>query len=57
MHGLGGSRIGTSALILPNTVVKGDVPANAVSGVPQAAVVGERFSGDAAVQPPTPGTH
>lgn len=51
---LGGSRIGTSALILPNTVVKGDVPANAVFGAAPATVVGDRFSDDAGARRPSP---
>ncbi|NPC97284.1 acetyltransferase [Nocardioides sp. zg-DK7169] len=41
---LGGSQIGRSALILPNTVVKGTVPANAIFGSSDPSVVGERFS-------------
>lgn len=41
---LGGSHIGRSALILPTTVVKGEVPANAIYGSGDASVLGERFS-------------
>ncbi|MBM7507670.1 putative colanic acid biosynthesis acetyltransferase WcaF [Nocardioides salarius] len=40
---LGGSHIGRSALILPNTVVKGSVPPNAIYGSDTAQVVGQRF--------------
>lgn len=41
---LGGSHIGRSALILPTTVVKGDVPANSIYGSGDPAVIGERFT-------------
>lgn len=41
---LSGSDVGESALILPGTVVRGDVPAGSLFGAPPAAVVGERFS-------------
>jgi putative colanic acid biosynthesis acetyltransferase WcaF len=40
---LGGSRIGRSALILPTTVVRGDVPAGTLFGTPCGQVVGQRF--------------
>lgn len=40
---LAGSRIGRSALILPNTVVRGEVPAGAVFGTPSGQVIGHRF--------------
>jgi putative colanic acid biosynthesis acetyltransferase WcaF len=40
---LAGSRIGRSALILPNTVVRGDVPAGTLFGTPSGQVVGQRF--------------
>ena len=40
---LAGSRIGRSALILPNTVVGGEVPAGALFGTPKGQVVGQRF--------------
>lgn len=41
---LGGVHIGESALILPNTVVRRDVPANAIFGSGDADVVGQRFA-------------
>jgi putative colanic acid biosynthesis acetyltransferase WcaF len=41
---LAGSRIGSSALILPNTVVHGEVPAGTLYGTPSGQVVGERFT-------------
>ncbi|WP_028473865.1 acetyltransferase [Nocardioides alkalitolerans] len=41
---LGGVTVGRSALVTPNTVVKEDVPANAVYGAPTATVLGDRFS-------------
>jgi putative colanic acid biosynthesis acetyltransferase WcaF len=41
---LAGSRIGRSALILPNTVVRGEVPAGALFGTPSGQVVGQRFA-------------
>src|SRR5450631_4409929 len=41
---LAGSRIGRSALILPNTVVGGDVPAATLFGTPSGQVVGQRFA-------------
>lgn len=54
---LGGSHVGRSALILPHTVVKGEVPPNAVYGSPEAGVVGERFrDAERAAGQPTPGT-
>jgi putative colanic acid biosynthesis acetyltransferase WcaF len=40
---LGGSRIGTSAVVTPGTVVNGDVPDGALFGQPAGAVVGRRF--------------
>ena len=40
---LAGSRIGRSALILPNTVVRGQVPAGSLFGTPAGQVVGQRF--------------
>ncbi len=40
---LGGSRVGRSALVLPGTVVSGEVPAGAMYGAPPAQVVGQRF--------------
>ncbi|MGY1711365.1 hypothetical protein ACI8AC_17850 [Geodermatophilus sp. SYSU D00758] len=40
---LGGSRIGASALVTPNTVVSGDVPAGMVFGSRGGAVLGPRF--------------
>jgi putative colanic acid biosynthesis acetyltransferase WcaF len=40
---LAGSRIGRSALILPNTVVRGEVPAGTLFGTPSGQVVGQRF--------------
>lgn len=43
---LGGSRIGRSAVISPLTVVRGEVPANAILSSPPAVVVGERFSAE-----------
>lgn len=43
---LGGVTIGESALILPNTVVRADVPANAIFGAADATVVGQRFPDD-----------
>jgi putative colanic acid biosynthesis acetyltransferase WcaF len=42
---LAGSRIGRSALILPNTVVGGEVPAGTLFGTPSGQVVGGRFDG------------
>ena len=41
---LSGSRIGRAALVLPNTVVRGDVPAGTVFGTPAGEVLGTRFS-------------
>lgn len=41
---LGGVTIGESALILPATVVRRDVPPNAIFGTPEASVVGQRFA-------------
>jgi putative colanic acid biosynthesis acetyltransferase WcaF len=49
---LAGSRIGRSALILPNTVVRGEVPAGTLFGTPSGQVVGQRFED----QPPVGGT-
>lgn len=43
---LGGSRIGASALVLPGTVVHGDVPAGMRFGAPPGSVLGPRFVGD-----------
>jgi putative colanic acid biosynthesis acetyltransferase WcaF len=40
---LAGSRIRRSALILPNTVVRGEVPAGTLFGTPSGQVVGQRF--------------
>ena len=40
---LAGSRIRRSALILPNTVVSGEVPAGSLFGTPPGQVVGQRF--------------
>ena len=40
---LAGSRIGRSALILPNTVVRGEVPAGTLFGTPSGRVIGQRF--------------
>jgi putative colanic acid biosynthesis acetyltransferase WcaF len=40
---LAGSRIGRSALILPNTVVHGEVPAGTLFGTPSGQVIGQRF--------------
>jgi putative colanic acid biosynthesis acetyltransferase WcaF len=41
---LGGARIGRSAVVEPLTVVRGNVPANAVYGRPAGpAVIRERF--------------
>lgn len=40
---LAGSRIGRSALVLPNTVVRGEVPAGSLFGTPSGQVIGERF--------------
>lgn len=40
---LGGSHIGTSAVISPLTVVKGYIPANAVVSSPPPTIVGTRF--------------
>lgn len=48
---LGGSRIGVSALITPNTVVSGDVPAAMVYGTPTGAVLHPRFATDDAGGP------
>lgn len=41
---LAGSRIRRSALILPNTVVRGEVPAGTLFGTPSGQVVGQRFN-------------
>lgn len=41
---LGGSRIGTSAVITPGTVVSGDVPDGVVYGQAPGVVVGPRFT-------------
>jgi putative colanic acid biosynthesis acetyltransferase WcaF len=40
---LGGVTVGESALVLPNTVVRRDVPANAIFGAADGVVVGQRF--------------
>lgn len=40
---LAGSHIGRSALVLPNTVVRGEVPAGSLFGTPSGLVVGPRF--------------
>ncbi|GAA1273108.1 hypothetical protein GCM10009609_40240 [Pseudonocardia aurantiaca] len=40
---LAGSVIETSALVLPNTVVHGVVPAGSMFGIPTGNVVGKRF--------------
>jgi putative colanic acid biosynthesis acetyltransferase WcaF len=40
---LAGSCIRRSALVLPNTVVRGEVPAGALFGTPSGQVVGQRF--------------
>ncbi len=40
---LGGAHIGRSAVISPLTVVRGDIPENAVVAAPAAVVVGQRF--------------
>lgn len=40
---LGGTHVGRSALARPLTVVKGDVPANAIVSGPDCVVVGPRF--------------
>ena len=40
---LGGLTIGQNALVLPNTVVRRDVPPNALFGAPDGTVVGQRF--------------
>mgnify|MGYP000188632892 CR=1 FL=1 len=40
---LGGLTIGRNALVLPNTVVRRDVPPNAIFGAPEGSVVGQRF--------------
>jgi putative colanic acid biosynthesis acetyltransferase WcaF len=40
---LAGSVIGRSALILPNTVVRGEVPAGTLFGTPSGQVFGQRF--------------
>jgi putative colanic acid biosynthesis acetyltransferase WcaF len=40
---LAGSRIDRSAVILPNTVVRGQVPAGALFGTPSGQVIGQRF--------------
>lgn len=45
---LAGSQIGRSALILPNTVVRGVVPAGTLFGTPSGQVVGQRFDGQSA---------
>lgn len=42
---LAGSRIGRSAVVLPNTVVRGKVPEAAIFGTPAGQVVGRRFGG------------
>ena len=46
---LAGSRIRRSALVLPNTVVRGEVPAGTLFGTPSGRVVGPRFNDRAAV--------
>ena len=40
---LAGSRVRRSALVLPNTTVRGEVPAGCIFGTPAGTVVGERF--------------
>lgn len=55
---LAGSRIGRSAVVLPNTVVRGEVPDGSVFGTPSGQVLRERFeassSADEAVPRPRP---
>lgn len=41
---LGGVTIGRNAIVLPNTVVRKDVPPNAMLGTSEARVVGQRFA-------------
>jgi putative colanic acid biosynthesis acetyltransferase WcaF len=44
---LGGAHIGQSAVVEPLTVVRGDIPPNAVYGrVPGPSVIRERFRGN-----------
>lgn len=55
---LAGSHIGRSAVILPNTVVRGEVPAGILFGTPSGQVVGQRFgvksaSGASGTPPPS----
>lgn len=45
---LAGSRVGRAAVVLPNTVVRGTVPAGAVFGTPPGQVLGRRFPDGAA---------
>lgn len=40
---LGGSRIGSSAVVAPGTVVRGEVPPGVVFGQPPGSVLGQRF--------------
>jgi putative colanic acid biosynthesis acetyltransferase WcaF len=40
---LAGSRIRRSAVVLPNTVVRGEVPAGSLFGTPSGQLVGQRF--------------
>jgi len=44
---LAGSHIRRSALVLPNTVVRGEVPAGTLFGTPAGQVVGQRFNDQA----------
>lgn len=43
---LGGTHIGTSSVISPMEVVKGEIPANSIISSPPPTVVGTRFKGD-----------
>ncbi len=42
---LAGSRVGRNALVTPNTVVRGHVPADVMFGSPDGQVLGQRFRG------------
>lgn len=47
---LGGVTIGRNALVLPNTVVRRDVPAGTIFGTPDGSVVGQRFPDESSDQ-------
>jgi len=50
---LAGATIGQSAVILPNTVVRGCVPPGTIWGTPAGVSVGKRFSTKSKIRPPS----